>query len=751
MSTEPQAGTTAPTYVINRTTASDAYTLWQFEPSSSTLFTQVATDPNARFPSGHHLCAVGGYLMDYSRPLTGTYPPNISYRVFCFDPKTPDPLSGQAVQQGLWQQSKFWGYYDHYTWPGEPDILQLVPMTGYVLAYIPTSARATYRLWNFDPAPSAPGTGDPLPNAITPQDAFSLIGEGSQLLPVGNYVLEWVAATSSYRVWSFDPQEMTPLQVPAVSAGTWSDIDSTHELLVIGEFVLDWVPSTRAFRLWRFDATLVNPLRGRVQSGTLRERFDATQVNPIVGPVQSGTLPEGFDATSILTSVQTTVPVDPTVAATPGTLAFMRDKIEHLVVYMLESRTMDSVLGWLYGNNPPVLNYISAEPPFKGTNTSYSNQAKGETYNVYQFKGGVLSTDFDLNAPVMDPFHGTPDSIHQQYSGGYAAYFEGATPDMGGFVANNCSREVMVTLTPTQLPVLNGLAASFAVSDYWFSALPGGTDSNRAFALTGSAFNITTTYEGNPQYEHFPDTARRQSIWKVLWSNGITDWKIYYSDRWYGHVFTYQLYLKGDIPTVDAHVDDYVAPIDRFMTDAAAGTLPKFSFLEPVWIAPKGSTSYHPGGDLVPAEVQLNKLYQAIANGPAWDKTALVITFSKGGGLYDHEPPPQTVNAWPKDVNDGFSYNVLGPRVPTIVVSPWVNQNTVFRSPSATPLSATSLPATVLEWFGIPRARWGLGDRVAVAPTFEEVFQRSSPRTDIPTFSNPYDKSNPPTSDDEDC
>ena len=726
MRNEPQAGTVAPTYVINRGQGTDTYSVWQFDPKSSALFSQVSISPNASFPSNQNLCAIGGYLMSYSS-LNASADSNVDYSVFEFDSSQPDPLNVKAVQKNYWDQSKFSGYYDHYTWEKDTETLQLIPMTGYVLAYIPSSARATYRLWNFDPVPNAPGKADPLPNAITPMDAFSLIGEGSELLPIGNYVLEWIPAKSQYRVWSFDPQEMTPLSLPTIAEGTWPDIDSSHRLLVIGEYLLDWVPSTREYTLWWFD-----PMQ---------------TANPLVGPMQNGVLPEGFDAGSMLTTVQNTVPVSKENANTPGTMDFMRDKIEHVVVYMLESRSMDSVLGWLHENNPSNLNFVNAEPPFKGTSTSYSNKANGETFNVYKFEDGKLSTEYDLTAPAMDPFHGTPDSIHQQYAEGYAGYFSGATPDMSGFVKNNCRGDVMVTLDPAQLPVLNGIAGSYSVSDYWFSGLPGGTDSNRAIALTGSAFNITTTYEGNPQYEYFPEQARRQSIWKVLWNNGITDWKIYWSVEWYDYVFTYQLYLKGDIPTVDANVadgkTDYIAPIDQFMTDAAAGTLPKFSFLEPFWIAPSGATSYHPGGDLVPAEKALNSIYEAVANGPGWEKTALVITFSKGGGLYDHEAPPETVNPWPKDANDGFTYNVLGPRVPAIVVSPWVNENTVFRSPSATPLSATSLPATLLEWFGVPKARWGLGDRVPASATFEEVFQRNAPRTDKPTFTPPYDKSFP--------
>ena len=45
---------------------------------------------------------------------------------------------------------------------------------------------------------------------------------------------------------------------------------------------------------------------------------------------------------------------------------------------------------------------------------------------------------------------------------------------MGGFVWNNGSPQVMQTYTPEQLPVLNGLAKEFAISDAWFCSMPSG-------------------------------------------------------------------------------------------------------------------------------------------------------------------------------------------------------------------------------------------------------------------------------------
>jgi phospholipase C len=726
MIVSPQLANEAPTYLISRSRVTDRYRLWQMMPEQPELFVPVGIDGGARFPVGKSLCAVGGYLLAYDLSSLNNVPPVVTYSLFPFDPSQPDPLNAAPVQHGQWDKFKFWQYYDHYTWnPDQTDIVQLVPMTGYVMAYMPTAARGSFMLWTFDPAPNTPNAVDPLPTSNGPQDAFALIGEGSTLLPMGNYVLEWVAESSTYRVWNFDPQQMKPLALPVMSQGHRPDIDAAHSLIVLGQFLLDFVPATRAYRLWG---------------------FDPFQSDPFVGPLKSGTLPAGFDGDSLLTAVQTTHPVNPAKAAIPGTMDFMRANIEHVVVYMLESRTMDSVLGWLYADNPPALNFVNAVAPFKGASASNYNEAGGQKYFTYQFEHGQISQDFVLAAPSSDPFHSTPDGIAQQFSGGFSAYLAGAAGDMGGFVANNVSGGPMVTFGPAQLPVLHGLAANFAVSDYWFSPMPGGTIANRGFALSGSNYNVTINSEGEPQYTNFANDPLRQPIWKVLQNNGIMDWKIYYSVEWGDQVFTYHLFLRNQLPSVDAIKDKFVQPLDQFYSDLAAGTLPKFAFLEPAWIALSGATSYHPGatGDMVPGEVALNKLYNALKNSPSWDKTALVITFSKGGGLYDHEVPPKAQPAWPRDVSDGFAYDVLGPRVPTIVVSPLVKPNTVFRSGQAAPFEGTSLLATVLDWCGIPRARWGLGDRAPVVPTFESVFELATPRSDKPSFTPPYDSKYPP-------
>jgi len=367
---------------------------------------------------------------------------------------------------------------------------------------------------------------------------------------------------------------------------------------------------------------------------------------------------------------------------------------------------------------------------------------------VSVYKGGKLSTDYPLEMFQFDPYHDNSDVLRQMFFANRNGYAERAVPDMGGFVWNNSSPDVMQTYSPEQLPVLNGLGGSFAISDEWFCSVPTSTDVNRAASITGSAMMELNNFMSPPQYNYWPEQPHRASIWKALWANGFTDWRIYNSTEWMNHVFTYQLFLEGQIPTVDADVQkgghNYVASIDQFYQDAANGKLPAFSYLEPVWIAPSGTTSYHPGEDLVLGEQQLNKVYDSLRKGPKWEQTLLVITFDEHGGIYDHVPPPYAVNPWPNDVSDGFRYDILGPRVPTILVSPWIEEKTVFRSETDVAYDATSFLATLLHWYGVPKSRWFLGDRTDHAPTFEGVFTRSEPREDPPSFTPPYDSKYPP-------
>ena len=709
-------------FLICRSRSDDAYQVYRVNLDATELFTLASQTAQGSFNSGYRMAQLGGYLLQWGPLQQQGASPGYSYHLVKFDPSISDPLNAQSQQSGFWDKKKFWGYRDYYSQNADEDqYLDLLPMTGFVLSMIPARGRGTFELWNFDPKPEEAGDADPIPYPFSGQGGFPLIKKGHTLIPLGNYVLDRLPDRKHFRLWSFDPQMHPPLALPAVQEGQWENIDADSELTAIGEYVLEWNAGRGDYRLWQFDP-------------------DDKAV--LVGPVRSGQLPDSIGQDAVLTGYQAPIPIRVEQASTPGTIDFMRSKIKHIVYYMLESRSFDNVCGWLYENAAEDCHYIGTQEPFDGASTEYFNLDGDNKVHVSKYQNGALSDQWDLMALNQDPFHDTTDNLQQMFAQS-PGYWGRLKPDMGGFILNNANPQVMETFSPEQLPVLNGLARNFGISDRWFCSIPGGTDVNRAFSVTGSALNRLGTWEGGNVYKYWPEFAHRQSLWKALWNHGITDWKIYNAVLWENVVFTYQLYLKGQIPSVDAKPQDFVADLEQFKKDAAQGTLPAFSYLEPAWIAPTGSTSYHPGADLVPGERALNDIYQAVSQGPGWEQTLLIITFDKNNGLYDHVAPPYAKKPWPNDLNNGFAYDLMGPRVPTVMVSPWIRQQSVIRAEGETPFDSTSFAATLLHWFGVPKSLWGLGDRMQAAPTFESVLQVSSARKDVPVFTPPYDKSFP--------
>jgi phospholipase C len=73
---------------------------------------------------------------------------------------------------------------------------------------------------------------------------------------------------------------------------------------------------------------------------------------------------------------------------------------------------------------------------------------------------------------------------------------------------------------------------------------------------------------------------------------------------------------------------------------------------------------------------------QAVMHSPAWPRTLLIYTYDEHGGYYDHVPPPSAIapdsippQLGPEDVAGG--YDIYGPRVPAVVVSPYSKPNAV--------------------------------------------------------------------------
>ncbi len=430
-------------------------------------------------------------------------------------------------------------------------------------------------------------------------------------------------------------------------------------------------------------------------------------------------------------------------------------QIDHIVLLMLENRSLDNLLGWLHeaGASPPQ-RFIP-----KGSKAAFDGLPGGGYFNKYKGRKlrvthGTKKAVQPLRVPRLDPhepfdhvtvqlFGNSKGAVPKPLKPGKAAKMKGFAYDFDAVYESwGELGEVMGAYRPAQLPALSGLAGQYAVSDRWFSSVPTQTNPNRAFSLCGTSL-------GRVKNLHL--TAIEQFKTKTLWNALPSDvsWGIYYQDTWHQK----QCYTEYTFPFVgDAKnkaKSAEIEPLETFYKRAKAGSLPAFSYIEPAWGYGKGlpktfigkqGNDYHPPTWVGPGEAFVNSVYEALSADPdKWAKTLLIITFDEHGGTYDHvDPGWGAVQPDKHDGPHGFKFDRYGVRVPTVMVSPWIPAGTVFRAPAGSkhPFDHTSLIATLLKWQGVDPAGSGLGKRVAVAPTFESVLSKKK-RCDIPRFKVP--------------
>ncbi|HXW26854.1 MAG TPA: alkaline phosphatase family protein [Xanthobacteraceae bacterium] len=386
-------------------------------------------------------------------------------------------------------------------------------------------------------------------------------------------------------------------------------------------------------------------------------------------------------------------------------------KISHIVVLMLENRSFDSLLGQLYPASPP-----NPPPPvFAGLTGAESNpNPSGPPVPVWKNAGTDRPT---MTTPDPDPGEHWTD-VNQQICGSQAYSPPSPANAMSGFVANYLfqktkhpgrtydPRAAMHFFTAAQVPAISGLARAFAASDSWFASAPCQTWPNRFFAHCATA----NGFENNEPF-HFP--YEMETIFNRLESAG-RDWRVYFAD------FPQALTLSKLWLLLD-HFHFY----DRFKLDAAAGTLPAYSFIEPRYFPDLDlPDDEHPPHDVRLGEQLIADVYNSLrGNEAAWKETLLVVIYDEHGGCYDHvlppaAPPPGATPTSP------FNFDRFGVRVPAILASPYIPAGGVVRASGPQPFDHTSIIRTL-------RDRFDLGGpltlRDANAPSLDQILTLDSP------------------------
>jgi len=310
-------------------------------------------------------------------------------------------------------------------------------------------------------------------------------------------------------------------------------------------------------------------------------------------------------------------------------------QIQHVVVIMMENHSFDDHLGMLG----------------RGDGLTIGPDGKPVNYNPDPTGGYVRS------------FH-NPNTCGEEDSGITQAWnashicFDGGT-NMG-FV-KGCSGAAMGYWDEEDLPFYYSMARQFPIGDRYFCSVMAQTYPNRRFLIAGTALgNIATDVTGISKVD-----APNGTIFDRLNQYGIS-WKDYYADLPTCALFE-PVFLDNRSKAVH---------MTQFFADAAAGSLPAFSLVDPY------DNFSEEDGDISVGEGYAALFIDAVMRGPAWDKTALFWVYDEHGGWYDHVPPQPAVkpdNVAP-DLAPGDqpgAYDYTGFRVPCCVVSAWSKKDYV--------------------------------------------------------------------------
>lgn len=428
-------------------------------------------------------------------------------------------------------------------------------------------------------------------------------------------------------------------------------------------------------------------------------------------------------------------------------------RIEHVVVLMLENRSFDNLLGWLY--DPANAAPFNQMPPanFEGV---YGKDLSNPTTGGQIIRVGKGN---DVTAPFPDPGEPFQDVYAQIYGQKNTIAANAVTKElsrpcnMKGFVYNYELKNtenpqnapiIMDCFTPAKVPVISSLAFYYGVCDHWFSSVPSQTLCNRSFMQAGTSSGYVNN-EGKDGILFINDTP---TIFNVL-SDARRSWKVYCG----GWTITSLVLLTQSQVWDFALQPGYFEHIKDFLADAQKpGGLPAYSFIEPNYF---DSIVHGPENDMHPeshefqlfgrsnveqGEKLVYDIYQAIRNSPDWEKILFLILFDEHGGCYDHVCPPDSaispdgvVIAPDQPGGTGFKFDRLGVRVPALVISAYTPPGTILN----TVFDHTSALSTVVKALEVPIPAGRLGKRQSAAADVSAALSLQVARSDRPPILQP--------------
>jgi phospholipase C len=340
-------------------------------------------------------------------------------------------------------------------------------------------------------------------------------------------------------------------------------------------------------------------------------------------------------------------------APTEAQLAGLRSKIQHIVFIIKENRSFDHMFG------------------------TFPN-ADGAT-------SGHISTGEEM--VLRRAADRTPRDLGHEWEDAHTAIDNGKM-DRFDLVGNGSIRNDFLSMTQfleEDIPNYWSYAEHFALADHMFSSLAGPSFPNHLYTVAAQSGGVIS----NPNALNWGCDAPAATTAAVMDSSGNVARQFpcfrfqTVADKLEtaGVPWRYYAPAKGQIGYIWSalnafdHIrnsslwDSRVRTEEQFLADATSGTLPAVSWLVPDWSVSDHPTRAIPSGpatlSMCEGENWTVQHINAIMQSDQWSSTVIVLVWDDFGGFYDHVPPPNV---------DHFG---LGPRVPMLVLSPYVKEASV--------------------------------------------------------------------------
>jgi phospholipase C len=340
----------------------------------------------------------------------------------------------------------------------------------------------------------------------------------------------------------------------------------------------------------------------------------------------------------------------------PGTVAAARREIEHVVFVIKENRTFDHLFGRFPGANG-----VTEGETCNGK-TIPLERAEDSTRDVgHSFLDGFIAINGgEMNCFDLDAYNQYVERDIPNYWS-YAREFVLADNFFSSIYGPTGVEHLWTFASQSDRFTDHERPGQFATGQRDFCDDP--------FELMWSFKELTPEQEAEAfALEEQGDRGVQgvRDLWTLRWpctdvrvlpdlleAKGIS-WKSYRGDN----SFVQPLRMVRHVRFSDMW--EHVVPDTEFIEDIERGALPSVS-----WLTPSFGLSDHPPASICKGENWLVQQLNALGSSPYWDSTAVVLTWDDFGGFYDHVKPPHV---------DIYG---LGPRVPTIVISPFAKRGAI--------------------------------------------------------------------------